>query len=365
MVVTNNHIETPSASDFAHCLDRLRAYMESNSPTETFYMVFGTYASVPEHYHIIGCDDILNLEESTQLFSSEYVRCLVHTSRRKVLIGIPAHNEEKHIADVVSQAKKFGTVYVLNNASNDGTETEAKKAGAIVSTHEWSGYGRALYEIFNYAKENGYDVLITLDGDGQHNPNEIPKFLTALQDADVIIGNRFLAGEKVPSYRKAVISALNVIYKVGDTQCGFRVYNRRAIESIKITDDGMGASLQLLNLVKENSFKISEVPCVVTYEKPEKPIHNLLSQGLNLVNTIFWGGIWARPYTVLGVPALILFVISLWSGIIALSVYLTQHYLVGTLALLCGVTFLSSLALISIIFFITIQRRVIMELSRK
>ncbi len=365
MVVTNRHTETPTPAEFAHCLDRLRSYMEQNCKTETFYMVFGTYASVPQHYHIIGCDDVLNLEESKQLFSSEYVRCLIHTTRSRILIGIPAHNEQDNISDVIKEAKKFGNVLVVSNGSMDGTAEISKSLGAQVLDFKWSGYGQALYEIFKYAKENYYDTLITLDGDGQHNPNEIPRFLTALQTSDIVIGNRFLAGEQVPLHRKAVISALNLIYKIGDTQCGFRAYSRKAIESIKITDDGMGASLEILNIAKEENMKISEVPCVITYNKPEKPASNLLSQGLNLINSIFWSGIWARPYTVLGLPALVLFIFSMWAGIQAIIVYLAEGKLLATLAILCGVSFLSSVALVSIIFFITIQRRVIKELSRK
>ena len=365
MVVTNHHTETPSSQDFAHCLDRLRSFMETHSTTETFYMVFGTYATVPDHYHIIGCDDVLNLEESNQLFSSEYVRCLVHSTRRKILIGIPAHNEEMHIAEVVEQAKKFGTVYVVNNASEDDTGIKAKDAGAVVTSHNWGGYGRALYEIFQYAKDNSFDILITLDGDGQHNPNEIPRFLTAIQTADIVIGNRFLAGERVPSHRKAVVNGLNFIYGIGDTQCGFRAYSKKAIELIKITEDGMGASLEILNRAKENKLKLTEVPCAIVYDKPEKPFHNLLSQGLDLVNTVFWSGIWARPYTFLGIPALILFIISSITGIQAILLYMSQGRLVGSLALICGITLLSSIALMSITFFIMIQRRVIKELSRR
>lgn len=365
MVVTNCHTETPTAEEFAHCLDRLKSYMESNCPTETFYLVFGTYASVPQHYHIIGCDDILNLSESKLMFSSEYVRCLIHINRRKVVIGIPARNEEKYIEEIIEESMKFGSVVVLNNGSNDMTKDLAEAAGAKVLDYDWSGYGRALYEIFKYAKSVEADVLITLDGDGQHNPNEIPKFLTAIQDSDVVVGNRFLAEEKVPLHRRAVIKGLNTFYGIGDSQCGFRAYNKKALESITITEDGMGASLDILNMAKEMDLKISEVPCTITYNEPEKPFSNLLKQGLNLINTVFWGLIWARPYTFLGIPAMILFIAALASGIQVLDVYLRQGYLIGTLALFCGVSFLSSLALISVIFFIIIQRKVIKELSRK
>jgi len=364
MVTLNRHTDTPTTLEFTHSLDRLHKYMENNSPTETFYLVFGTHASVPAHFHIIGCDDNLTTEESALMFDSDYVRCLIYGNKRRILIGIPAHNEEAHISEVITKAKKYGTVLVLNNGSTDKTEEISLRSGALVCSYKWSGYGRAIQEIFKYAKTNNYDILITLDSDGQHNPDEIPPFLTSLSTSDIVVGNRFIKNNTTPFHRKMIISGLNIIYGVGDSQCGFRVYNKQAISKLSLIEDNMGVSLEILTKARELSLRMSEVPCTITYLK-EKPIRSLLQQGMSLIETLFWGTVWARPYTILGIPAFLLFLTSLFFGSWSLIHYTQTKSLVPSLALICGISFISSLALLSITFIITIQRRLIKEVTKK
>ena len=283
----------------------------------------------------------------------------------KILIGIPAHDEEKHIVSVVNASKIYGDVLVLNNGSTDNTEALALKAGAAVESYKWSGYGRALRTIFSWARAYNYDYLITLDGDGQHDPFEIPSFLSAITLSDVVIGNRFMSkDDKTPLHRKAVIYILNGALGLGDTQCGFRAYNRRAIEVMTIAEDGIGASIEIINRAFSAGLKISEVSCTIKYGKDNNP-SKVLEQGMNLIETIFWSTIWARPYTFLGIPAVSAFLVAMSLGIYALNIYVAQHQLIQNLAIISGVLFLISLLLVIFIFFITIQRRVIKELSAK
>jgi glycosyltransferase involved in cell wall biosynthesis len=281
----------------------------------------------------------------------------------RALIGIPARNEVAHIREVCHKAMRHGEVYVVNNGSTDATAVEAKMGGAIVVSYPWSGYGRALAKIFQHAKVSGYDWLVTLDGDGQHDPEEIPAFIEALKGADVVIGNRFLSGG-APLHREAVIRGLNHAYGVGDSQCGFRAYNRRAIESIKIIEDGMGASLQILGEAQKARLHIVEIPVTVTYNESSSP-QKQIAQGMNLVEALFWGTVWVRPYTYLGVPALALLASSVGAGVWALDVYATQRYLVPSAALLCGVSFLGAVILTSFAFYVTISRRIVKEISVK
>lgn len=281
----------------------------------------------------------------------------------RVLIGIPAHNEVKHIRSVCAGAKPYGDVYVVNNGSTDATAEEAKLGGALMMSFQWSGYGRALQSIFRRAKEYGYDALVTLDGDGQHDPGDVPKFIEALNLGDVVIGNRF-ANSETPIHRGAVIRGFNHIYGVGDSQCGFRAYGRRAIESIRITEDGMGASLQILSEAQRANLSVVEVPVKVTYGEA-KPASAQIAQGMNLVETLFWGTVWARPYTYLGIPAFALLVLSVGSGIWAVDVYAAQNYLVPSAALLCGVSFLGAVILASFAFYVTISRRIVREVNAK
>ncbi len=281
----------------------------------------------------------------------------------RVLIGIPTRNEVEHIRVVCAAAKPYGDVYVVDNGSGDGTASEAMAGGAVVMSFAWSGYGRALQSIFRRSRDFGYDALITLDGDGQHDPAEIPKFLEALKRADVAIGNRFASGG-TPAHREAVIRGFNAAYGVGDSQCGFRAYGRRAIEAIRITEDGMGASLQILSEAKRARLSIVEVPVTVAYGD-EKPPLEVLAQGMNLIETLFWSTVWTRPYTYLGVPAALLFTVCVGAGIWALDVYAKQAYLVPSAALICSVSFLGGVLLTSFAFYVTISRRIVKELNIK
>lgn len=281
----------------------------------------------------------------------------------RVLVGIPAHNEVEHIRVVCAAAKPYGDVYVVNNGSTDNTASEAEAGGALVMSFAWSGYGRALQSIFRRARDYGYDALVTLDGDGQHDASEIPRLLEALNRGDVVVGNRFASGG-TPAHREAVIRGFNAVYGVGDSQCGFRAYGRRAIEAIKITEDGMGASLQVLSEARRARLSIVEVPVTVSYGGANPPLE-VLAQGMNLVEALFWSTVWARPYTYLGVPATLLFTLCAGSGIWALDVYAKQAYLIPSAALICSVSFLGGVLLTSFAFYVTISRRIVKEITLK
>lgn len=111
-----------------------------------------------------------------------------------VLVFIPAYEEEANIGEIVRKAKKHvKDVLVINDASKDATAQKAREAGALVVTHPYNlGYGGAIQTGCKYACDNGYDILIHLDADGQHNPDDIPLFLQSIKDFDICIGSRFM-----------------------------------------------------------------------------------------------------------------------------------------------------------------------------
>ena len=114
----------------------------------------------------------------------------------KIIIGLPAYNEEKNIAKVIVQLKKISkNIIVCNDGSTDLTSEIAENLGAIVVNHQKNkGYGAAIKSLFDKAKEMDSDILITFDADGQHNVSEIKNVLTPLisKKADIVIGSRFL-----------------------------------------------------------------------------------------------------------------------------------------------------------------------------
>jgi glycosyltransferase involved in cell wall biosynthesis len=354
------HTNKPTFEEDLRVKAKLVEYMNKYCGIKPWYFCDSTHCSIPEHYHFVACDaESTDPKEMALLADTKKVRFPL---KQNILIGIPAHNEQKNIFNIVNRAKQFGDVFVVSNGSTDNTADLAVNAGAKVLNVEWSGYGRALQEIFKYAKYNDYDALITIDGDGQHDPDDIPDFLDEISDADIIVGNRFTTENNVPFHRKVVIKGINSIYGIGDTQCGFRAYNKDAINKIKINTDGMGASLEIINHAKELNLKIVDIPCRVTYNKPEVPT-KFIYQGLTLVEIIFWGAVWERPYTFLGIPTFILLCISILSGLYTTGLYITTFKLNISMALIFGLTFISSLILGNITFIISMQRRLVKELS--
>jgi threonine dehydratase len=131
------------------------------------------------------------------------------------LVAIPAHNESATIKDVVTAARTHASdVLVIDDGSADETAARAKEAGATVVEHETnSGYGAALKTAFEEADKRRADELVILDGDGQHDPDDIPRFVESLQnnEAEIVIGSRFAAETKMPAYRRLGLSVVNLL----------------------------------------------------------------------------------------------------------------------------------------------------------
>jgi glycosyltransferase involved in cell wall biosynthesis len=162
----------------------------------------------------------------------------------RTLVVIPCKDLEHEVGNVVRGVLGLGLgldVVVVDDGSTDGTSEAARAAGAHVLTHEVNlGKGAALRTGFEYAVEKGYDAVITMDGDGQHDPKAIPDFLEALQkcDADVIVGTRMHAVGDMPKLRiwtnrttSRVVSFL-AGQKIPDSQSGFRLIKVRVLRDI-------------------------------------------------------------------------------------------------------------------------------------
>ena len=156
----------------------------------------------------------------------------------KTCVLIPAYNEEKHIGAVVREVLEYcPDVIVVDDGSPDGTDKVAAEAGAIVLEHVHNqGKGAALQTGFDYAREHGYDLAITLDADGQHAPSDIPAFLQAYErtHSPVLVGNRMGDVAAMPRLRRFVNRFMSDLLSrvmgqhVPDSQCGFRLYHRSA-----------------------------------------------------------------------------------------------------------------------------------------
>jgi glycosyltransferase involved in cell wall biosynthesis len=197
--------------------------------------------------------------------------------KKKVVAAIPCYNTQEHIADLVVKINKYvDEVIVIDDGSTDMTADVAKRAGAKVISHKKNkGYGEAIKSCFASTQANQADVLIIMDGDGQHDPDEIYRLLLPIsrEDADIVIGSRFLAdGKKMPCYRKFGIGIINYVWnfgaklKLSDTQSGFRAYNRKAIDGLKFTEKGMSISIEIIEKARRMGLNIKEVPITCSYE---------------------------------------------------------------------------------------------------
>jgi len=147
----------------------------------------------------------------------------------KITIGIPAFNEEKNIAKIITSLKKItDSIIVCDDGSSDMTSEIAKNLNVIVVKHEKNmGYGAAINTIFQRAKDIGTEILVTFDADGQHRIEDISKVINPIEEniADVVIGSRFLKeNSQVPNYRKIGIKAITKVTNASIINHKVRIY---------------------------------------------------------------------------------------------------------------------------------------------
>jgi glycosyltransferase involved in cell wall biosynthesis len=188
----------------------------------------------------------------------------------RIVALIPALNAERTVPRVVEETRKqIDPVVVIDDGSSDRTGDVARAAGAIVLRHDMNrGKGGALKTGFAWARENGYDGVITLDADGQHLPSEIPKFLREREvgGEDLIIGGRaHLFGQMLPRRRNAnrfsawCIARCSGV-KITDSQSGFRFYSARLIDGIKLRTDGFDMESEVIVRAGRGGFRIVTIP---------------------------------------------------------------------------------------------------------
>ncbi|ASJ01317.1 glycosyltransferase family 2 protein [Thermococcus gorgonarius] len=263
----------------------------------------------------------------------------------KTLIIIPAYNEELTIGSVVTLARKYGDVLVVDDGSKDRTSEIARESGAVVIRHEVNGgKGKALRTGFEYAFSNGYDFVVTIDADGQHDPDEIPALLEPLLrgEADLVIGSRFLNGAKknIPLYRRLGLWVLNFTtnmnlgdgLKITDSQSGFRAMNRKVLgEILRVNSEGYKVESDMLVHLSEKGFRIREVSIDVRYDVPNKHKKNPVRHGFEVLAGLIGLIGYKRPLLLFGVLSLVSFIIAAGLAYWGLSpyyrgerVYLTQ-----------------------------------------
>lgn len=210
----------------------------------------------------------------------------------KTLVAIPVHNEEKHVRSVLDAVlSHVGNVLVVDDGSSDGTPDVLKRYPIDVIRHAVNrGYGRSIRDAFTWAAADGYDWLITMDCDNQHEPQSIPVFLEAAaeNDADVISGSRYtrasapplvpVPGTSIlppPADRRAinadVTAEINRVLgpalgtSLTDSFCGFKAYRVSTLRDLRLDEDGYAQPMQFWVQAAAHRLRIREIPVALIY----------------------------------------------------------------------------------------------------
>ena len=277
---------------------------------------------------------------------------------KKIVLVLPAFNEQRTIAEVVLRAERFvDEIVVVDDGSSDLTPVIAQRLGAKVIRHDENlGKGLALKTGFEYAKQIGTDVVVTLDTDGQHDPAEIPKIVEPIikGEADMVVGSRFLGKGRLdmPVYRRIGLGIINQLssrvsrFGVMDTQSGFRAYSRAAAQIISSYESsGYGIELEQLAIAAKNGLKVVEVPISVRYKGLERTSkRHPLKHGGELISTVLRLVMEERPLLFLGVPGVVSLLVGVLFGVWMLQIYAIERRIITNIAL-------ASMAFILIGFF--------------
>ncbi len=247
--------------------------------------------------------------------------------------------------------KYVNRVVVCDDGSTDMTADIAKKVGADVAKHEDNmGYGVAMQTLFKKVRELDADAMVTLDGDGQHNPDEIPLLVEPVLEgkADVVIGSRFLGDSEkndVPRHRRFGIKVITKLTDaasnsaLSDAQSGFRAYGRKALQSLNLNENGMGVSVEVLMEAKKHGLRVVELPTGCTYQGLARTsTRDPVRHGVSVVMSIMRLVVEEKPLLFLGVPGATFLSVGALFGIYMLQLWTTEHRIVTNVAL-ASITF--------------------------
>lgn len=260
-----------------------------------------------------------------------------------VLVTIPAYNEEIAIASLVLRAQRYADeVVVIDDASTDSTVELAREAGASVfENDENRGKGHSVQRAFKHARKVDADVLVLMDGDGQHNSDEIPDLIEPIlqhgSDVDIALGYRSGEMTEMPAWRKVgkrvldyvTATAVGTPEMLTDSQCGFRAFSKDAIEAMaeNLNEEEFGTESEQLLVARDTGLSIQNVAVHCRYDG----IHGAntkdpFSHGFGVLRRIIEMTTQRRPLMFMGIPSMALVLASVLLGIETFQLYNASGY---------------------------------------
>lgn len=213
-------------------------------------------------------------------------------SPSRFLTALPVYNEASHVNPVLDEVGRYATdVLVVDDGSTDGTsDLLAARHDIDCLRHDTNrGYGAALKTAFDYAIRFRYDVLVTIDCDGQHEPQRICQLMAACANADIVSGSRYLRNKEQASRAPAERRQINVEMtrelneRLGlmltDAFCGFKAYRVAALAQLTITEPGYAMPLELWVQAAHHGLRIVELPVPLIYLDEERSFGGSLDDG--------------------------------------------------------------------------------------
>ena len=249
----------------------------------------------------------------------------------KITAILPAYNEEVSLGSIVLHTKKYvDNILVIDDGSTDNTVEIATLAGAEVISHSFNkGKGAALKTGFEAARAS--EVIVTIDSDGQHNPEEIPKLINPILngEADIVNGSRYINGNKkdTPSYRRVGQTVLDKATNLSsglditDSQSGFRAFARHTMPAFRFSCIDFGIESEMLMDAANAGLRIKEVEISVRYDV-DGSTKNPVSHGVGVLMRVINDLEFQRPLYYFTLPGSIIIIIGVILGLVFFGDYL-------------------------------------------
>jgi len=237
--------------------------------------------------------------------------------RPKIIAAIPAYNEEKYVGTVVLKTRQYvSEVIVLDDGSTDQTADVARLAGASVIQHQQNkGKGASIQTLLGETRKRNPAVLVLLDADSQHNPDEIPSLIKPISKGfDLVIGSRERQRRNIPNYRRIGQRVLSYFSRTLsgkggiDSECGFRALSPKAIAELKLEQNGFAIETEMIVAAADRGLRITQIPISAIYTKDGSTL-NPVAHGLGVLTWIITMISERRPLLFFGVTgtALVVF----------------------------------------------------------